>query len=143
MRCHGPILLGLLGLAVCCGCAATDDGSPPPAAKTAPAKVKKGRRAKPAPAVAEPTPVAAPPPPASAEPAAPVCPEGMALVEGDHCRAVEQRCLEQLSAADGGADENRCAKFEASKCTSTAPEPARCVSAWIATNTPGRSAKSR
>ena len=123
MRCHGPILLRLLGLAVCCGCAATDDGSPPPAAKTAPAKAKKGRRAKPAPAVAEPTPAAAPPPPASAEPAAPACPEGMALVEGDHCRAVEQRCLEQLSAADGGADENRCAKFEASKCTSTAPEP--------------------
>lgn len=115
-----PMPLLVLGLLA--GCAATDDGSPPPAAKVRAAaprprkKVKKPAAAKLAPA---PEPAAAP----EKKPEAPACPEDMALVAGDHCRAALQPCLEQLSANDGGADENRCARFDASKCVSTAPEP--------------------
>lgn len=119
-------LLCLPALALFVACAANDDGAaPPPAAKVTPQRVRaKKLRREARPVAKEKTEV--PPVAVSAEPASePVtsCPDGMALVEGEHCRAVEQRCLEQLSSPEAGADENRCAKFEASKCTSTAPEP--------------------
>lgn len=109
----------LLPILIVCaaGCAGADDPSPPPAAKSEPVAKKPRRRVKKA------KPARAEAPKTEPKVQAPVCPEGMALVEGDFCRAVEQRCLEQLSSPDGGADENRCARFEASKCTSTAPEP--------------------
>lgn len=106
-------------------CAGTDDQAPPPASKGAPATKKRSKKRTPPPPPALPSAAAAPTP--KSEGGAPeperACPDGMGLVEGDHCRSVEQRCLEQYSAADGGADETRCAKFEASRCTSTAPEP--------------------
>ncbi len=102
-------------------CASTDDGAPPPAAKSAPAPPKRVKKRTKAAPRAVPRPAASVAP--KTEPAAPACPEGMGLVEGDHCRAVEQRCIEQHGASDGGIDENRCAKFEESKCTSTAAEP--------------------
>jgi hypothetical protein len=56
--------------------------------------------------------------------APPACPEDMVLVEGNFCRAVEQRCLEPLVSGDAGPDETRCARFEKpTVCTSRAPEP--------------------
>ncbi len=55
----------------------------------------------------------------------PVCPEAMALISGNYCRSVEQRCLEYKQ-AKGAIDENRCLKFEKpTLCVSTAPEPRR------------------
>jgi hypothetical protein len=60
---------------------------------------------------------------AAEEPSA--CPDDMALVSGDHCRSVEQRCL-VYKEAQGVVDDNRCLKFEKpSQCVSTAPEPRR------------------
>lgn len=122
-----------LGLLSFVACAASDDGSPPPAAKSAPVakkKAKKTHKDKVRPPEREEVRAESESPreKPSEEPAAPKvekpeCPEEMVLVQGDYCRAVEQRCLEQLSTPDAGADENRCARFEASKCTSTAPEP--------------------
>ncbi len=111
-----PLALGLLA-----GCAASDDGSPPPAAKTQAVAPKPRKKVVKKPATERPAPKPAVAP--EKKPEAPACPEDMALVAGDHCRAVAQPCLEQLSANDGGADENRCARFDASKCVSTAPEP--------------------
>jgi formylglycine-generating enzyme len=59
------------------------------------------------------------------KPAEATCPESMALVSGNHCRSVEQRCLE-YKMAQGAVDENRCLKFEQpTQCVSTAPEPRR------------------
>lgn len=58
---------------------------------------------------------------ARAEPGA--CPADMALVEGNHCRSVEQRCLEHLE-RQGAEDEARCVRFESpTACTSTAKTP--------------------
>ena len=51
------------------------------------------------------------------------CPDDMALVAGEHCRAVEQQCLEYKE-AQGVVDDNRCLKFQTpTQCVSTAPEP--------------------
>jgi hypothetical protein len=51
-----------------------------------------------------------------AEPAkeeTPACPSEMALVSGNFCRAVEQRCLEYMRKGDAGVeDETRCIKYE-------------------------------
>jgi hypothetical protein len=56
-------------------------------------------------------------------PAAP-CPADMALVEGDFCRHVEQRCLAYAQDPKGGPDRSRCARFEQpSRCISDAPAP--------------------
>ena len=51
----------------------------------------------------------------------PACPDDMALVEGDHCRSVEQTCIEYHKNKKGVEDENRCLRFEPSKCTSVKP----------------------
>jgi hypothetical protein len=68
------------------------------------------------------------------------CPDDMALVSGNHCRAVEQRCLEYKQ-AKGAIDENRCLKFERpTQCVSTAPEPRRmryCMDRHEYPNRPG------
>jgi hypothetical protein len=113
------VLAALLG-----ACAPADDAAPPPAAKTEPVAKRARRKAKRSAARSAPTPKAERSAPRGPAPAA-ACPEEMALVEGDHCRAVEQPCLEPLREADGGADETRCARFGPSKCVSTAPEPRR------------------
>jgi sulfatase modifying factor 1 len=64
------------------------------------------------------TPAALASPPALAPTAAPpVCPAGMALVEGSYCTAVRQRCLEFLD-GEGRYAEFRCARYA---------EPAECV----------------
>jgi formylglycine-generating enzyme len=91
--------------------------SPAPAASLATSPVKRAGavKRKPSATVRKPR--------ASEEPSA--CPEDMALVSGDHCRAVEQRCLE-YKVAQGVEDDNRCLKFEKpTQCVSTAPEPRR------------------
>ncbi|MEZ4223273.1 MAG: SUMF1/EgtB/PvdO family nonheme iron enzyme [Polyangiaceae bacterium] len=54
------------------------------------------------------------------------CPEGMARVEGEHCRSVEQPCLEYVHDAKHGPDKTRCAKFGPSVCTD--PKPRRKMS---------------
>ena len=116
-------------IAVCAlGCSARRDE--PPSARAAPVatavkkhahkKRKKLQATEPA-ASAQPVTAAAPEVKPSAPPA---CPDDMLLVEGNFCRAVEQRCLEPLAEADAGPDETRCARFEKpTQCTSRAPEP--------------------
>ena len=52
------------------------------------------------------------------------CPKDMALVAGNFCRAVEQRCLEYARRPEGDPDPSRCARFERpSRCISDAPAP--------------------
>ncbi|MBX3131019.1 MAG: SUMF1/EgtB/PvdO family nonheme iron enzyme [Polyangiaceae bacterium] len=53
------------------------------------------------------------------------CPAEMALVEGNHCRSVEQPCLEPMTDAKRGPDKNRCQRFGASRCTD--PKPPRAM----------------
>ncbi len=54
----------------------------------------------------------------------PACPDDMALVSGNYCRAVEQRCLEYAHDEKHGPDKNRCLRFEKpTRCVSTSPEP--------------------
>src|SRR5688572_24390204 len=77
--------------------------APAPAAETAKSPVKRASVAKRKPSAK------AQKPPVSEETSA--CPEDMALVSGDHCRAVEQRCLE-YKVVQGVEDDNRCLKFE-------------------------------
>ncbi len=56
--------------------------------------------------------------------AAPACPENMALVSGNYCRSVEQRCLEFAQDEKHGPDKNRCLRFEKpTRCVSAAAEP--------------------
>lgn len=119
-------LIACLGLAACndANAAAPPPPAPAVAAAVVPAKPapkqrqqkrQKARLAKPA--ASEPSPAPA------AEPAEPACPDDMALVEGDHCRSVEQTCLEYHKSSKGVEDENRCLRFAPTRCTSTAPEP--------------------
>ncbi len=54
------------------------------------------------------------------------CPDEMALVHGNFCRAVEQRCLEYLHKGDAGAeDESRCERFERPSICKTSLRPMR------------------
>lgn len=49
-----------------------------------------------------------------------LCPEDMALVQGEHCSLVEQKCLEHALDKEGKAIEAVCLRFEKpSKCNST------------------------
>lgn len=49
------------------------------------------------------------------------CPDDMALVEGDSCRFVEQRCLKYAQREGGGEDKRRCEKFAPSVCKDDKP----------------------
>lgn len=59
---------------------------------------------------------ASPAPPASAA----ACPAGMALVEGDYCPDVEEKCLEWMDPPASRYHEFRCAKYAPSVCKSKA-----------------------
>ncbi|MCB9579836.1 MAG: SUMF1/EgtB/PvdO family nonheme iron enzyme [Polyangiaceae bacterium] len=129
-------IVGLVSSAVVLaqGCS---QGSPPPApeaatassaktaapvAQVAPKKHHhhKRRQGRPGPQAA----VIKKPKPDTAPAAEPACPEDMALVSGDYCRAVEERCLEYAQDEKHGPDKNRCLKFEKpTRCVSKSPEP--------------------
>jgi formylglycine-generating enzyme len=108
-----PRVLGLLLFA--CGCQVTQS-DPVPVAKSAspvllaPKKTRTKKRTPKQPtqpAVSKVTPVE------EAEPEPAACPDQMALVSGNFCRAVEQRCLEYMHKGDAGVeDEKRCMKYE-------------------------------
>jgi sulfatase modifying factor 1 len=129
MRATGWVL-GAAAMALLSGCVPAKDDAAPPAAKTGEVKAhKKHRRVAHKKAVAkrrrdETKPAAAVDVLDAGAATAPSCPDDMALVEGNHCRAVEERCVEPLREADAAPDENRCLRFEQpTKCTSTAAEP--------------------
>jgi sulfatase modifying factor 1 len=113
-RTWGPLALGtlLLGAAAALVPACTRSGQP--AAR---------REAEPSPIGAATLAIAMvpnPPPPeektARAEPKA--CPEGMALVEGDYCPEVEQKCLEWMDPPSSRYHQFRCAHYDKSVCKS-------------------------
>jgi hypothetical protein len=113
-------LIPLICLAVL-GCN-VDPGAPPPAAAVA--VVEKPPSPKPARARApKKTKRGAPTIPAASQPSPEQptpCSDDMVLVEGDYCRAVEQRCLEYRKTKKGVEDHNRCIRYEQpSICTST------------------------
>jgi hypothetical protein len=111
-----PRLLGLL--LVACGCQVIQSDPVPvaksaaPVVASAPKKTRTKKRAHRPPtetAMSKVTKVEEPEP--EPEPAA--CPDQMALVSGNYCRAVEQRCLEYMHKGDAGVvDETRCMKYE-------------------------------
>lgn len=118
-------VLVLCALAVASCHARPDELAPAPAAaKLAGAETAKKRTRKRAATEPRATKKTVEPKPTAAKAPTPACPDDMVLVEGNYCRAVEERCLEPLASGDGGLDETRCARFERpSVCVSRAPEP--------------------
>lgn len=66
------------------------------------------------------------------------CPEGMALVDGDYCSAVEQRCKEGKSWYAKWNDKTICLEFEApSKCVGTKEHKRFCMDRYEYPNRAG------